>query len=242
MNNSDKRLIYTKAIENYNNNTPWPIDDPWHKVTYKKLYTYVNNWILNNSKAKDIILNAGSGNTEYTTESSIIYLDIIEDYIKKYENHIVSSIDNIPLEELSVDIIICVGSILNYADVQKSISEFSRILKTNSTLIIEFERSNSAEFLFTKNYSKTIFSKEYSYNKQTHYLWLYNEYFIRKLLNYYGFEIKKTYRYHSISSLLNRIGITEKIASKFAILDSLIAPFSYFIAHNVIITAIKVKA
>ena len=95
-------------------------------------------------KKTDIVLNAGCGKTTYKTCATIIYMDIIEEYISSFENHIVGSIEKIPLQDSSVDCVICVGSVINYADIQKAMSEFSRILKPNGILILEFERSNSA--------------------------------------------------------------------------------------------------
>lgn len=241
MNKNDKKAVYIQALNNYQCNNPWPCNDPWHSVTQNRLNTYVNGWLKKHSKNKQTILNAGSGNTQYITTSKIVYMDIIEDYIKNFKHYIVGSIDKIPLDDQTIDTIICVGSILNYADAQKSLDEFNRILKSGGTLILEFERSNSAEFLFTKNYAKIIFSKKYFYNNQTHILWLYNEHFISELLNYYDFKIITKHRFHCISSLLYKLGFSEKYSSKFSRLDSIIQLLSYPIAHNVIITAKKFR-
>lgn len=240
MSRKDKKAVYKRALSNYQSNNPWPSNDPWHNVTQNKLNTYINGWLKKYSNSKQTILNAGSGTTEYTTKSKIIYMDIVKDYIKSFEHYIVGSIDKIPLDDQTIDTIICVGSILNYADAQKSLDEFNRILKTGGSLILEFERSNSAEFLFTKNYAKTIFSKKYSYNNQMHILWLYNERFISELLNYYDFEIVTKHHFHCISSLLYRLGFSEEYSSRFSKLDSIIHILSYPIAHNVIITAKKI--
>ena len=78
-------------------------------------------------------------------------MDIIEEYISKFDNYIVRFIEKIPLNDNTIDIIICVGSILNYVDSFKAIKEFNRVLTLNG-LLLEFEHSNSAGFLFTRNY------------------------------------------------------------------------------------------
>lgn len=139
----------------------------------------------------------------------------------------------------SIDFIICVGSVINYADCQKSIFEFSRILKPNGILVLEFERSNSGEFLFTKNHHKMIFSKTYLYNNQKHILWLYNEKNIQKILRLNGFKIFNKSRFHIFSTLLNRFGLSEKKAAKYIKIDKLFLPFSYPLAHNCILFAKK---
>ena len=162
-------------------------------------------------------------------------MDIIKEYVDLFENYLVGSVEHIPLPDTSVDCVICVGSVVNYVDIQKAISEFSRILKTNGVLILEFERSNSAEFLFTRKYAKTVFMQTYKYNNQIHYLWMYSEKFVLQLAEYYNFICNKKYRYHSISSLLFRLGISEKKAAKFSKYDNLMQPFSYPFSHNEIL-------
>lgn len=178
------------------------------------------------------MLNAGCGKTTYKTCATTIHMDIIEKYVNLFENYLVGSIEKIPLQDCSVDCVICVGSVINYVDIQKAVSEFSRVLKPNGILILEFERSNSAEFLFTKKYSKTLFMQTYQYNNQTHYLWMYDENFVLQLAEFYKFSCKKKYRFHNLSSLFYRFGLSEKKAAKYSKFDDWLQPFSYFFAHN----------
>ena len=233
MNTKDVENI---AIENYKQSEPWPDNDIWHSYTQKILHKYVQYNLdelqLSNTQ---VVLNAGCGKTTYTTDATIIYMDIIKEYVDLFENYLVGSVEHIPLPDTSVDCVICVGSVVNYVDIQKAISEFSRILKTNGVLILEFERSNSAEFLFTRKYAKTVFMQTYKYNNQIHYLWMYSEKFVLQLAEYYNFICNKKYRYHSISSLLFRLGISEKKAAKFSKYDNLMQPFSYPFSHNEIL-------
>ena len=233
MNRKDVEKI---AKENYAKSEPWPNNDIWHSYTYNILHKYVQNCLDElHFNPNHIILNAGCGKTIYETSGTVIYMDIIEEYINMFKNYLVASIEKIPMQVNSVDCIICVGSVINYADVQKTISEFGRILKPGGILILEFERSNSAEFLFTKKYAKTIFTQKYEYNNQVHYLWMYNENFIIQLANYYKFKRKKRYRFHVLSSLLYRMGISEKKAAKYSKSDNFLQPCSRLFAHNEII-------
>ena len=131
---------------NYSNSTPWPDKDIWHDHTYKAIVSIVEQWLQKYTNPEMVLLNAGSGGTEYKTTAKVIHLDIVEKYISKFDNYLVGSVEKIELPDQSIDGIICVGSVINYADVQRTIAEFSRVLKPNGFLILEFERSNSAEF------------------------------------------------------------------------------------------------
>ena len=236
MNSNDIKDVENTAKENYKESEPWPDDDIWHSYTYKILQEHIQDYLDElQLKNTQVVLNAGCGKTTYKTCATIIHMDIIEEYINLFENYLVSSVEKILLQDCSVDCVICVGSVINYVDIQKAMSEFSRILKPNGILILEYERSNSAEFLFTKNYAKTVFMQTYQYNNQTHYLWMYDEKFVLQLAEFYKFCCKKKYRFHSISSLLFRLGLSEKKAAKYSKFDNWSQPFSYFFAHNEIL-------
>lgn len=232
--------INQQALENYSNKTPWPEADAWHDKTYQCIYNFVAKQLKNFDRDEAVILNAGSGGTVYPHKGKMIHLDIIESYVKDFKDYIVASIDQTTLDSESVDIVICVGSVINYADYQKSIKEFSRILKPGGILILEFERSNSGEFLFKKNHNSIIFPQTYYYNGQKHTLWMYNEKNIIKTLKIYRFKTTKKYRFHTMSTLLYRFGMQEKKAAKYLKADKLLAPFSYYLAHNCILISKKV--
>lgn len=230
---NDIKNVENTAKENYKKSEPWPDDDIWHSYTYKILHKHIQDYIDElQFKNTQVVLNAGCGKTTYKTCATIIHMDIIEEYVNLFENYLVGSIEKIPLQDCSVDCVICVGSVINYVDIQKAMSEFSRILKPNGILILEFERSNSAEFLFTKKYANTLFMQTYQYNNQTHYLWMYDENFVLQLAEFYKFSCKKKYRFHSLSSLFYRFGLSEKKAAKYSKFDVWLQPFSYFFAHN----------
>lgn len=227
------------AKRNYGESAPWPEHDPWHAQTHATIQRQVEQWLAKYASAGMQILNAGSGGTEYQTQGSIIHMDIVERYVSRFERHLVGSIENIPLPDTSIDGVICVGSVINYTDAQQSIAEFSRILRAGGFLILEYERSDSAEFLWTPEYKKYLFSKSYDYNGQTHLLWMYSENHIRQMLNHYQFAIHRQRRFHSLSSFLYRIGMPEQNAARFAKYDWIFQPISNPIAHNQILLAFK---
>ena len=113
---------------NYSNSAPWPDKDIWHDHTYKAIVSIVEQWLQKYTNSEMVLLNAGSGGTEYKTNAKVIHLDIVEKYISQLDNYLVGSVENIELPDASLDGIICVGSVINYADAQRTIAEFSRLL------------------------------------------------------------------------------------------------------------------
>lgn len=231
--------VSTKAKENYSNSSPWPENDVWHKYTYINEKKTIELWLEKLARDEMVILNAGSGGTTYKTRGHIIHLDIIEDYVKGFDDHLVGTVERIELSDNSVDGIICVGSVINYADLQRTVFEFSRILKPGGFFILEFERSDSAEFLFKKVHHAHVFCKEYNYNEQNHLLWMYSEKHVRQVLNHYGLKVDKKKRIHCLSTLINRFGLSEQKSAHFCSLDRVMQPLSYSIAHNVLMLGTK---
>lgn len=234
-----KNKVAEIAKQNYEESTPWPEHDPWHAQTHAAIQKSAEQWLSKYASEGMQILNAGSGGTEYKMPGDLIHMDIVEQYVSRFERHLVGSIEHIPLPDTSIDGIICVGSVINYTDAQQSIIEFSRILKAGGFFILEYERSDSAEFLWTPKHGKCLFPQSYHYNGQTHLLWMYSERHMRQMLNHHQFVIQKQRRFHSLSSLLYRIGMSEKDAALFAEFDWLFQPISSSIAHNQILLAFK---
>ena len=232
--------VHTTAQTNYSNSiSPWPEHDVWHEKTFQAEKKIVECWLSKLTMDESIILNAGSGGTEYRAKGTFVHLDIIEKYICHHEKYLVGSIEKISSPAKTYDGIVCVGSVLNYADAQRSIKEFARVLKPGGFLILEFERTESAEFLFTKQYGKDVFLKSYLYGDQTHLLWMYSEKHIRRLIDFYGFRLKRIKRVHGLSSLLYRFGFSEETAALYSKFDRLLQPVSFPISHNVLFLCTK---
>ena len=231
-NNEYIRGIYNAAQK------AWAENDNWHIHTHDFINNYVINAVSRYSNSKSKILNAGSGGSTYSIPGIFYNCDIAEKLIENSVNPIIASVEDLPCDDEFFDYSICVGSVLNYCDATSAISELSRTLKSGGLLVLEFERSNSSEFIFTSQYGKQIFPMIYDYNGETHHLWMYNEQYISQLLNVYSFDVKNKRRFHSFSSLVFRA--TRRMeAGKYIKYDFLTQPFNYFLAHNVIYTCQK---
>lgn len=225
--------IENKVKENYKSYDAE--EDKWHYEVEKVDRKFIFKVLKRFDSSDKVILNAGSGGETYPAKGKIINLDIVEDNIKQFENHIVASVTDIPLDDNSVDIIICVGSVLNYTDARKALAEFKRVLKHQGILILEFERSDSADLLGYDTHHQDAVDVTYQYNGQEHPMILYGEKYINSLLNEDGFVVKKKKRFHTFSTLLSHLGMKDESSYHFIHLDPILYPFSYSLAHNLIL-------
>lgn len=228
METSNTKDIYSSM------NKVWPDNNPWYDYLHQSIISFVEEKLSQNLTDKNIYLNAGSGGSTYQLPGTCYHVDIAPNLIQHLTHSYVASIENLPFENNTFSAVICVGSVINYCSALESISEFSRVLKSGGYLILEFERSQSAELWFSKAFNKNATIQKYNYLKNVHTLWLYSEAYISNILTQNQFIIIDKKRIHSISAVINKVLKNEKIAGKFGHFDNLFYPISYYTAHNVI--------
>ena len=239
MTTNTERLNTIRDLYN-DSNSVWPSDDLWHNYTKTVIESKVYSWIT--SSASDMILNAGSGGTEYDILGTMVHLDIAEKKIKPLPKYIIGSVEDIPSPDNTYDYVICVGSVLNYVPLFPTLNELYRVLKPGGKLLLEFERSNSGGLLLSNNYGKKCVFQKYNYNGQEHGIWLYSEKLIKDTLEVMGLRVTKLYRFHSFSSLCARVSNNMEIIIKTTKMDPLSHGISSLIAHNCIILFEKATA
>lgn len=217
------KLEPREVKEFYNNvDEVWPQNDKWHDYNQAEIKKYIHKTLSKFLFENCIILNAGSGGNDYDIRAEMYHVDIVENKIKKYKNHVVSSIEDMPFSNDYFDIVICVGSVINYCDAVKAISELTRVLKRKGILILEFENSHSFEFRKTPAYRTNVSIVTTSYFGNPHRIWVYSLNYIAKLLFSNKIKILNIYSYHILSSLLYYYTKDENVAAKFTILDYLL--------------------
>lgn len=214
---------------------PWPDSSHWYDYTQKIIEKFIMHNLAAKLSSEGIYLNAGSGGKIYNLQGTCYHVDVAGNLITNLPNSCVASVESLPFEASYFDAAICVGSVLNYCDIFGAVNELQRILKPNGYLIIELERSNTAELWLSKEYGNKSSLQSYRYLCQQHTLWLYSEKYVCQILKTYSLKIIKIKRFHNLSALINRITNKEEIAGRFAICDPIFKPLSYFMAHNVIL-------
>lgn len=217
-------------------NKVWPDDNKWYEYTCKQIRKTVCKYINNGE-----ILNAGSGGSTYGLPFNMYHVDIAENKIEKYKDHLVANIEVLPFGDETFNSVICVGSVLNYCNLSKTIHELYRVVKKSGILILEYESSYSFEFIHNDFYGSndTIVNLEYmgEENKQH----LYSPIYFNNILSKLNIEIIFQKSFHIISSLVSNIISDDNVLGRMGYLDGIgsIIPLFKHHAGNIILVCKK---
>lgn len=217
-------------VRDFYNTTPeiWASNDYWHQWSYSQIKKYLSGLQIS---SQEYVLNAGSGGNSYDIDCNMIHVDIAEEKLKSIPNAVISSVEAMPFTSSMFHKVICVGSVINYCDASATITEFSRVLKTNGTLILEFENSSGYEYKGTPIYGKSAGVVTVKFQGKDHKQWLYSLQYMRALLKANGFSVENTFGYQICSSLALHLCGDESKAVKYARFDCIVRKFPQIVAH-----------
>lgn len=200
-------------------NNVWPDKNPWHDISQSEIRKEISKLIIHDKNTK--ILNAGSGGNDYNLKCTMYNIDVVAGVNAQLPNFTLGSIEQMPYGDYFFDIIICVGSVINYCDAAKSISEFARVLKRKGILLLEFESSYGFEYIHTDAYMKNVAKVTCQYLGKEHKLWVYSPNYILNILKSNNFRILKKHPFHILSSYMYSKGKSEDDSAKYARYDLL---------------------
>lgn len=227
------RRLYGKA------NPDWPRPDGWNDYKHEETERFILTTgpkILSNSKRA---LDAGAGDSVYEwMPSNHISLDRYESQLSQKEHAVVSDLELMPFRDGCFDIVICIGSVLNYVSAAEALSEIARVTTSGGHLYLHFETSTSFEHLFKATWGASVRLNKTINSSRTDFVWIYSPKYILALLNSLQFKVIKISRFHILSALCLRIGIAQKYANYLSRLDGLASVFGYF-SDDIVILAEK---
>lgn len=198
--------------------------DPWHAYSQTIVHSTAKNWYYRYAHSRGPrVLNAGSGGSDYGISECMTHLDLFESRIAHCDRRMVGDIAEIPSAADSFDTILCVGSVINYADPLRAIREFSRVLRPGGVLIMEYERSASFEYLSRNGFSRGCCRVETFYGRVPTHVWVYGDGFVDGLLTASGFGQLEETRFHAFSSVVLAFTKSPAIAARFTLGDRTIA-------------------
>lgn len=221
---NDKQLDRELIRRRYANSSGlW--SDAWHSVAGKRIEQNVAAFMASLSRypAPRRTLNAGSAGCTYGRRSACdVHLDLVANGLREVPLGVYGDIEALPFPDDSFDLCLCVGSVLNYCSAIEALSEIDRVLQPGAHLILEFERSESSEYLWKPGHRVPADLVESSYNGSPERIWIYSEQFIRHLLKESGYRTLSSMRFHVLSPLIYRAFRNERFATRFAALDPIL--------------------
>ncbi|QQL50259.1 class I SAM-dependent methyltransferase [Mucilaginibacter ginkgonis] len=219
-----KEISLEAVAEKYNHlEIIWDEKDKWHTHTKAMINAFIKKVLITFDIKEWKILNAGSAGYSYDLEEkNILHVDIAAKRLENLKNSLVADIQKIPLRDQQFDLIICVGSVINYCDPPAVLKEFKRLLKTDGKMILEFENSYTLELIGKKSFNRKAVIVNSFYNGESEKVWFFSEKYILELAALYNFTLVETFRCHILSPLIYRIFKNEQFAAKFAKLDSIL--------------------
>ena len=126
----------------------WNVD-PWHQHTRRRLSEILTDVVASVAGRKRL-LHLGSAGADYGINGLLtVHIDVAENLLRNVACAVVADAESLPLASHSFDCCVCVGSVLNHCDAATVIGEISRTLTIGGRLVLEFETSDSWEFLLS---------------------------------------------------------------------------------------------
>lgn len=206
--------------KNYNRlDRIWAVDDPWHLRLSRRYDREIRGFLDEHNNKDCVVLNIGSGDKAYKTNSFLVNIDISEKFLSRHCNPICASATAVPLAAEKSDAVICIGSVINYCDATAVISEISRTLRHNGKAFIEFESSESFEYYGGPHFGKISTIVDTKYANVIEKIWIYKPSYIKELFSSSDMRILSVARIHILSSIIYRVLKNNKISSIFCAFD-----------------------
>ncbi len=198
-----REMSEAEVIELYNKTeNVWP-KDKWHQNRKIAIHRHVSKILYNSNNA--FVLNIGSAAETYCTYDRIINLDISYQKVAQLKNAICASAQSLPFIDESFDISICVGSTINYCDAYTVISEIYRTTRTGGLVILEYNTTNSGEFIFTEKYKKLVDLQYIDYgNNEVETIKLFSNSYVKHIMKTLGLQIIEIKYINVMSSFLKK--------------------------------------
>jgi SAM-dependent methyltransferase len=150
------------------------------------------------------------------------------------ERAVIASLLELPFRHGLYDLVVCVGSVVNYVDAVRAVSELCRVLKPGGTLIVEYERAWALPWK-----DKLMVEPEsVIYRGVPHTLNLYHDDYIQQILLSEGMKIRRRLAYHALSAVIEFLTRNAADAELYRTMDNVAGKFLSGIAANAIVECV----
>jgi SAM-dependent methyltransferase len=237
------QIVRSSAQDLYGNKqADWPPPvDGWNDYKFARMERFVLDTGSQLLPGNSRILDAGCGIGVYDwMPLRAVNLDLFIAQVRGRPNALVADVERLPFADRDFDLIFCLGSVLNYVSAPKALGELARVAAPSALLYLHFETSSSFEHVFKKGWNAPNHLNKTVNATREDYVWIYSPRYVFELLGSLGFRMRKTARFHILSSLFYKCGVPQDTAYKAARLDPAV-PWLNFFADDVILLAEKVR-
>lgn len=200
----------------------WPKDNAWSNHTRSQIAQLLKRYVADIREVSQItrILNIGSHGNEYEIGvAEHVHVDLSANALAGLNLAAAGDAESLPFANRSFDAAVCVGSVINYCSPPRVFSEIGRVLKPAGHLLLEYETSESLEFIMTDDFRKDVTLVDTFYNCANDKIYVYSSRYIESALLAAGFSMRAQERFHTISPLMFRLTRNERLSAFFARLD-----------------------
>lgn len=209
----------------------WEASDRWHSWTKRQIEQVLvaaGRAFLKEPSGDRVILDVGSAGHAYFPSSCFrIDIDIAENSLRSCKHPVCANAEALPFASVIADLTVCVGPVINYCSLEEVVSELARSTKSNGSLILHVELSNSWEYFGSKAYCADAAFVTSFYRGSESY-WVYSDSYVRRVLASYGFFLTDARYFHILSSLAYRLIGRPNVSSYFGIADRVLGGLSIF--------------
>jgi SAM-dependent methyltransferase len=233
----DAKLVVNSTRDSYGAGAQiWKSDDLWNTYKRAEISRFVEKCCLPLVSPKSEILNVGSGGDGYNwLPPDTVNVDLFASQVEKLPLAVTADVMKLPFRDEAFDLILCTGSVINYCSVIEALREMRRVLKTTGLLVFDFESSASFEHFGRRQWNSTVARVETFYGSRTEHLWVYAPRFVKELLTQLRFKTLRRRSFHIASSAIYLLTGDQERAARFARLDLLSRPFSFFADDHIIL-------
>ncbi len=173
--------------------------------------------------------NLGSGGRSFDVNADLhVHIDLVRRRLL-HKSAVVANIEQIPLRNSSVDLALCVGSVINHGNALAMIREIARVVKQGGYAVVEFDCADGLHQR-ADAHKNGIVSTDTFFNGHMLRLAEYSRAYVEKALESSGLTVERRHSFHIFSSLMLRLGLAPSLAAWFIYCDGLarlIRPLRY---------------
>jgi SAM-dependent methyltransferase len=218
-------VITQNYREFYEDPVVWNRFDRWHRVTRHRIGEAIHR-LFPSGTERFRIANVGSGGESYQLQGDRqFHVDLVIERLPK-QRSLIADIRLLPIVTATVDVVLCVGSVINHVDVALAINELTRIVRPGGRIVLEFDSTDGLNNAFSSAAGNDSAVLKTFYNRRTIVITEYSRRHVEQLLKAAGVSVDMVFSFHILSAAALAFKVPPAVASLLAHVDWVVERFS----------------